>query len=76
LLNEHCGLVFSKDYPAFYSFGFAAYKQNTIQICKNQQGEECQSIRNKWVLDMNLPNFILDKTIKTQEDISSSTKQI
>jgi tRNA(His) guanylyltransferase len=56
LLQSHCDIDFETYYPAAFRKGTAAYKIPTV--IQSHNGE---SIRNKWILDLNIPNFVTDR---------------
>jgi len=56
LLQSECNIDY-ENYPKAYRFGIGAYK--VPKIIKTIDGE---IQKNKWIIDSNLPSFILDKS--------------
>lgn len=57
LLLKECEIDFEKHYPKSFIYGIAAYR-----IPKIIETENGQITRHQWALDMELPNFIDDKS--------------
>jgi tRNA(His) 5'-end guanylyltransferase len=56
LLRTKCDIDYETFYPNSFRLGTAAYKVPTI--LRTEDGE---TTRNKWIIDMNIPNFVSDR---------------
>ena len=56
LLRTKCDIEYETFYPNSFRLGTAAYK--VPMILRTEEGE---TARNKWIIDMNIPNFVADR---------------
>jgi tRNA(His) 5'-end guanylyltransferase len=56
LLRTKCDIEYETFYPNSFRLGTAAYKVPVI--LRTEEGEVA---RNKWIIDMNIPNFVADR---------------
>lgn len=57
MMQEELGIDFEEEYPSSYRMGVAAYKVPMVFPTKDGM----ESTRKKWIIDWELPNFVLDR---------------